>query len=207
MRVYARLHLEFPDPNDKDWEIFTKSRLYLKVCNAYPNTSDEEWKRFLETNRMSESLYLKVCKAYPNASDEDWKTFLETNRMSERSRQEGREYLEEQEEIRRREEFRQRLLNCSIDYQEDEDKTLVLGTEKQEEAFKTCSEPDASVEEDTAQDGSQKRQDDEDMFRDGSDERPYEDREIDVDARNKGQIFFEALEKNKRYTNQTEEEE
>ena len=72
--------------------------------------------------------------------------------------------------------FCQRLLNCSHEYQEDDDKTLALGTEEQEEVFKTCSEPDSSAEEDTAQDGNQKGQDDEDMFRDGSDERPYEDR-------------------------------
>jgi hypothetical protein len=34
------------------------------------------------------------------------------------------------------------------------------------------------------------------MFRDGSKERPYEDREIDIEAREKGQRFFEAQERN-----------
>ena len=161
-------------------------------------------------------------KAYPNASDEDWKTFLETRRMSERIHQVGREYLEEQEQSRREEDFEKRLLKfrleyqeeieksiekarqrpfkCSDEHREDDDKTLVLGTEAQEEVFRTCSEPDTSAEEGTAPDGSQRKQDDTDMFRDGSDERPYEDREIDVEARNKGQRFFEALEKKTRGT-------
>ena len=36
-------------------------------------------------------------------------------------------------------------------------------------------------------------QKDEEMFRDGSKERPYEDRIVDVEAREKGQLYIEAV--------------
>jgi hypothetical protein len=70
--------------------------------------SQSERKNITEEMRM----YARVHLEFPDPSDEGWKTFLETNRMMERSHQEGREYLEEREE-RIREEFRQRLLNCT----------------------------------------------------------------------------------------------
>jgi hypothetical protein len=91
-------------------------------------------------------VYAKVYEAFPNASDEDWKTFIESRRLSERSWQEGREYLEEQEErIRSRGSFYRRIATYGLE-NEDDDKTLILGTERQEEAFRTCSEPDLSAE-------------------------------------------------------------
>ena len=114
----------------------------------------------------------QVYSMFPVATDEDWQKVEESRQMSERSLQEGREYLEEQEErIRSRANFYQRIVTCIVE-NEDDDKTLILGTERQEEAFRTCSAPESSAEESTAQDGSKKRQDDESMFRDGSKKRP-----------------------------------
>ena len=58
-------------------------------------------------------------------------------------------------------------------HKEDDERTLALGSEAENE----------------------------DMFRDGSEARPYEDRIIDVKARTKGQAYIKSREGQKRYEN------
>ena len=69
---------------------------------------------------------------------------------------------------------------------------LFLGGEKEEDNFKSSSETES--------------QKDDDMFRDGSDERPYENRFVYIEAREKGQSYIEAVGSKERYMYQTDEE-